>query len=37
MEELGKEFEESAGELAPEEMADNLMPVLTHLLPDAES
>jgi hypothetical protein len=37
MEDLGKEFVESAGELVPEEMADNLMPVLTHLLPDAES
>jgi hypothetical protein len=37
MEGLGKEFVESAGELAPEEMADNLMPVLTHLLPDADS
>jgi hypothetical protein len=36
MEELGKEFVES-GELVPEEMADNLMPVLTHLLPDADS
>jgi hypothetical protein len=37
MEELGKEFVESASEMVPEEMADNLMPVLTHLLPDADS
>jgi hypothetical protein len=29
MQELGKEFVEGAGELVPEEMADNLMPVLT--------
>jgi hypothetical protein len=34
MEELGKEFVESAGELVPEEMADNLIPVLNHLLPN---
>jgi hypothetical protein len=37
MEELGKEFVESAGEMEPEEMADNLIPVLNHLLPDADS
>jgi hypothetical protein len=37
MEDLGKEFVESGGEMEPEEMADNLMPVLTHLLPDAKS
>jgi hypothetical protein len=37
MEELRKEFVESAGEMEPEEMADNLIPVLNHLLPDKES
>jgi hypothetical protein len=36
MENLGKEFVREAGEMAPETMADNLMPVLTHLLPGQE-
>jgi hypothetical protein len=36
MENIGKEFVREAGEMAPETMADNLMPVLTHLLPEQE-
>jgi hypothetical protein len=36
MENLGKEFVREAGEMAPETMADNLMPVLAHLLPEQE-
>jgi hypothetical protein len=36
MENLGKEFVQEAGVMAPETMADNLVPVLTHLLPEQE-